>query len=93
MPFELFYGTKPDYHILRDSSGACGQFDMHLSAGIALGRSNHTNTMIFWDPVTQRMYVLADSKLDPNITIVIHFSTVVSEGQISHMVLQGGEKL
>jgi transposase InsO family protein len=70
-PFELFYGLKPDYRTLfqwgclgyycrtRDSSGGHSQFDMHFSIGIMLGHSNHTNEMIFWDPVTQRMNVSA----------------------------------
>jgi hypothetical protein len=102
-PFELFYGLKPDYRTLfqwgclgyyrrtRDSSGSRGQFDMHSSVGIVLGRSNHTNGMIFWDPVTQRMNVSADYKLDPNASIGTHFPTVLYDGQISPMVLRGGK--
>jgi transposase InsO family protein len=61
-PFELYYGIRPDYRThfrwgcmgyyrrVRDSSGARGQFDLQSSIGIAIGRSNHTNGMIFWDP-------------------------------------------
>jgi hypothetical protein len=98
-PFELYYGTKPDYRTLfqwgclgyyrrvRDSSGGRGQFDMHSSVGIVIGRSNHTNGMIFWDPVTQRMNVSANYKLDPDAAIGIHFPTVIYDGQISPMVL------
>lgn len=53
-PFELYYGIKPNYCTLfqwgclgyyrrvRDSKGGSGQFDMHSSVGIVLGRSNHT---------------------------------------------------
>jgi transposase InsO family protein len=101
-PFELFYGIKPDYRTLfqwgcigfyrrtRDSAGGRGQFDMHSSVGIAIGRSNHTNGKIFWDPVTQRMNVSADYKLDPTAAIGTHFSTVVYDGQISPLVLRGG---
>jgi hypothetical protein len=74
----LFYGVKPDYHTLfqwgclgyychvRDLSGGRGQFNMHSSVGMVIGRSNHTDGMIFWDPVTQRMNVSADYKLDPS---------------------------
>jgi hypothetical protein len=102
-PFELFYGIKPDYRTLfqwgcigfyrriRDSSGDRGQFDMHSSVGIALGRSNHTNGMIFWDPVTQRMNVSADYKLDSTAAIGTHFPNVIYDGQISPMVLRGGK--
>jgi hypothetical protein len=98
-PFELFYGTQPDYRTLfqwgclgyfcrvRDSSGRRGQFDMHSSVGIAIGRSNHTNGMIFWDLVTQHMNVSADYKLDPDAAIGTHFPTVIYDGQNSPMVL------
>jgi hypothetical protein len=90
-PFELFYGLKPDYQTLynwgcidfyrrtRDSSGGRGQFDRHSSVGIAIGRSNHTNDMIFWDPITQRMDVSADYKIDPTAAIDIHFSNFAGE--------------
>jgi hypothetical protein len=64
---------------------------MHSSVGIVLGRSNHTNKMLFWDPVTQRMNVSADYKLDPPASIGIHFPTVIYDGQISPMVLRGGK--
>jgi hypothetical protein len=88
-PFELFYGIKPNYRTLfkwgcmgyyrrvRNSSGGRGQFDMHSSVGIAIGRSNHTNGMIFWDPVTQLMNVSADYKLDPDASIGTHFPSVI----------------
>jgi hypothetical protein len=62
----------------------------HSSVGIVLGQSNHTNGMIFWDPVTQRMNVSADYKLGPDASIGIHFPTVIYDGQISPMVLRGG---
>jgi hypothetical protein len=102
-PFELLYGLKPDYRTLyhwgcigfyrrtRDSSGGRGQFDMHSSIGIAIGRSIHTNGMIFWDPITQRMNVSADYKLDPTAAIGVHFPNVIYDGQISPMVLRGGK--
>jgi hypothetical protein len=64
---------------------------MHSSVGIVPGRSNRTNGMIFWDPVTQRMNVSADYKLDPDASIGIHFPTVVYDGQISPMALRGGK--
>jgi hypothetical protein len=64
---------------------------MHSSVGIVLGRSNHTNGMLFWDPVTQRMNVSADYKLDPDAAIGTQFPTVQYDGQISPMVLRGGK--
>jgi hypothetical protein len=71
-PFELFYGVKPDYRNLfkwgsvgyyrrtTDSGITRNSFDMQTSRGIAIGRSNQTNGMIFWDPITSRMNVSAD---------------------------------
>jgi hypothetical protein len=64
---------------------------MHSSVGVVLGRSNHTNGMIFWDPVTQRMNVSADYKLDPSAAIGTHFPNVIYDGQISPLVLRGGK--
>jgi hypothetical protein len=64
---------------------------MHSSVGIALGRSNHTNGMIFWDPITQRMNVSADYRLDHDSAIGAHFPSVVYDGQISPLVLRGGK--
>jgi hypothetical protein len=65
---------------------------MHSSVGIAIGRSNHTNGMVFWDPITQGMNVSADCKLDPSTAIGIHFPNVTYDGQqISPMVLHGGK--
>jgi hypothetical protein len=88
-PSELFYSIKPDYHTLFqwgclgyycrvcNSSGGRGQFDMHSSVGIVLGRSNHMNDMLFWDPVTQQMNISADYKLDPDSSISIQSPTVL----------------
>jgi transposase InsO family protein len=102
-PFELFYGVEPDYRTLfqwgclgyyrrvRDSSGRRGQFDMYSSVGVVLGRSNHTNGMIFGDLVTQRMNVSADYRLDPSAAIGTHFPNVIYDGQISPLVLRGGK--
>jgi hypothetical protein len=103
-PFELYYGVRPDYRTLfrwgclgyyrrvRDSSGARTNFDLQSSVGIALGRSNHTNGMIFWDPVTQRMNVSADYRLDSDAAIGTHFPNVIYDGQISPLVLRGGNQ-
>jgi hypothetical protein len=66
---------------------------MHSSVGIAIGRSNHTNEMIFWDPITQRMNVSADYKLDPTASIGVHFPNVIYDEHISPMVLRGGDCL
>jgi hypothetical protein len=61
------------YRRVQDSSGAQGQFDLQSSVGIAIGRSNHTNGMIFWDLVTQRMNVSADYHLDTDAAMRVGF--------------------
>ena len=104
-PFELFYGTKPDYRTLfqwgclgyfrrtRDSTSGRGQFDMHSSVGIAIGRINHTNGMVFWDPVTQRMNVSADYKLDPEAAIGTPFPPSFTTGRSVLWFFAGGRIL
>jgi hypothetical protein len=47
--------------------------------------------MIFWDPTTSRMNVSADYKLDPMGSLPSHFPSVCYDGQISPLVLRGGE--
>jgi hypothetical protein len=69
--------TDPNYHLLfnwgsigyfRHTIESTGQkkskFSAQTSAGIALGCSNYTKGMMFWDPNTSRFSVSADYKLD-----------------------------
>ena len=78
-PLELFYGVHPDYRVLfrfgsvgyfRRTIESSGQkkskFSSQSSTAIALGRSDYTNGMMFWDPTTSRFPVSADYKLDPD---------------------------
>jgi hypothetical protein len=102
-PFEFFYGVKPDYRTLvkwgsvgyyrRDSDSGVkrGNFDVQTSVGIALGRSNQTNAMIFWDPGTERMNVSAEYRLDSTASITTHYPDIVYDGHISPLVLRGGQ--
>jgi hypothetical protein len=48
--------------------------------------------MIFWDPDTQRMNVSADYRLDSDAAIGTHFPNVLYDGQISPLVLRGGNQ-
>jgi hypothetical protein len=101
-PFELFYGQKPDYRILfkwgsvgyyrrtSDSGIDRGNFDAQSNVGLALGRSNQTNAMIFWDPATSRMNVSADYRLDPTASITSTYPNIVYDGHISPLVLREG---
>jgi hypothetical protein len=101
-PFELFYRQKPDYRILfkwscvgyyrptSDSGIDRGNFDAQSNIGLALGRSNQTNVMIFWDRATSRMNVSADYRLDPTASITSTYPNIFYDGHISPLVLRGG---
>jgi hypothetical protein len=69
-PLEVSYGIRPDYRILYkfgsagyfrrtiESTGAKkSKFSDQSHTGIALGRSNYTNGMMFWDPATSHFSV------------------------------------
>jgi hypothetical protein len=45
--------------------------------------------MIFWDPVTSRMNVSANYKLDPTGSVPGHFPSVCYDGLISPLILRG----
>jgi hypothetical protein len=94
-PFELFYGAKLDGRVLfkwgtvgyyqrcSDSGIDRGNLDTQCSVGLALGRSNQTNAMIFWDPATSRMHVYADYRLDHIASITSSYPNIVYDGHIS----------
>jgi hypothetical protein len=93
--FELFHGVKPDYRTIFKwgsigyfrHTKRSGKFDTKTRVGITLGRSNHTNAMIFRDPDTARMNVSADYKLDPMAGITQHFPAVLYDGQMIPLTL------
>ena len=73
-----FFGVKPDYRILfpfgsigffrcpHDGNHKRTNFKSQCMLGIALGRSEYTNGMIFYNPVMDSMSVSADFLLDKN---------------------------
>ena len=76
-PHELFYGVALDYRILflfgclgyycwrYFSDGKdCPKFMSQTYPDIALGRSDFSNAMIFYDPITSKFITSADYKLD-----------------------------
>jgi hypothetical protein len=103
-PFELFYGVKPDYrtlfkwgcagffHRATSPKGKPSKYELQTRTGIALGRSNHTNGMIFWDPVTARFNVSSEYKLDPTASLGISFPGVQYNGQTAPVLVRGGTK-
>jgi hypothetical protein len=79
------------YRRCADSGIDRGNFDAQSSIGLALGQSNQTNAMIFWDPATSRMDISADYRLDPTALITSSYpNNIVYDGHISPLVLRGG---
>ncbi|CAB9522357.1 Reverse transcriptase (RNA-dependent DNA polymerase) [Seminavis robusta] len=91
-PFELFYGCKPDMCVLFkfgsvgffyrpvDGSRSRTKFEVQTFPGIALGRSDTTNGMIFWCPETKRFCTAADYFLDESRHVRNFFPELVNNG-------------
>jgi transposase InsO family protein len=95
-PLELFHGIRPDYRILYkfgsvgyfrrtiESTGAKkSKFSDQSHAGIALGRSDYTNGMMFWDPTTSRFSVSLDYSLDPTSSLKLGWQNQVRAYHVS----------
>ena len=95
-PFKLFYQQKPDlrvlfpfgclghYHRPVDGSTTRTAFASKTSVGIALGRSDHSNSMLFYNPILGRFSVSADFKLDTTNSIRTAFPDQICDGAL-HM--------
>jgi hypothetical protein len=72
----LFYGVKPDLHIIfpfravgsdhRPSDGGRGkrmEFESKAFTGIALGRSDNANGIMFWNPALSIFCILAGERV------------------------------
>ena len=98
-PHEAFYGVKPDYRVfypfrcfgsfrrVRDGNKDHGTFDSQGLIGIALGRSEFTNGMIFYNPILDSFSTSADYKLDCNRTIAEVFPSIRYDGGLTTSVL------
>ena len=87
-PHFEFYGTKPDYRTLfpfgaigsfrRVQDGNCNrtQFDSQGMLGIALGCSEYTNRMVFYNPVLDSFSTSADYLLDKNRNVGDMFPSI-----------------
>ena len=95
-PYELFYGVQPDYRVLfpfgavgyyrkplEASSKKRSKFKSRTAAGIAIGRSDFTNGMVFWDPDTSKFSTSADYKLDASRTLTSPFPHLKYDGGIN----------
>ena len=75
--FEIF-GVKPDYWILfpfgcigafccpRDGNHTRNNSESQCMLGIALGRSEYTNGMVFYNPILDIFSTLTDNLVDKN---------------------------
>jgi hypothetical protein len=101
-PMELFYGVKPDYCVLfrfglvgyfrrtTESSGkAKSKFSSKSHIRIALGHSDYTNGMMFWDPTTSCFSVSAGYWLDPDRGLGDPFPGIHYDGGMSPSLISG----
>ena len=77
-PYYEFYGVKPDYRILfpfgaigafrrvRDGNHHRTSFESQCLLGIALGRSEFTNGMVFYNPILDSFCTFVDYLIDKN---------------------------
>jgi hypothetical protein len=78
------YFSRETDHI-RDTTGKSKpvqrtKFQAQTLSGIALGRSAHSNAMMFWSPETSRFSVSADYKLDPDKQVQNHWPELLNDG-------------
>ena len=97
-PHEAFYGTQPDYRILfpfgclggfrryRDGTRSRNKFESQSMLGIAVGRSEHTNGMIFYNPTLDSFSTSADYYLDRNRLIGEEFPSLLYDGGLTTSV-------
>ena len=85
-PFTLYYGRKPDARVLFPF-GCVGYyrrdaptFETETLPGIALGRSDYTNGIVFYNPSTHQFTVSADYTLDAGRAVRTLFPRVVYDG-------------
>ena len=98
-PHFEFYGTKPDYRTLfpfgaigsfrrvRDGNRDRTQFESQGMLGIALGRSEYTNGMVFYNPVLDSFCTSADYLLDKGRNIGDVFPSIRYDGGLVTSVL------
>jgi hypothetical protein len=102
-PLETFYGIKPDYRVLfpfgstgyfrREEDGARNRktHEAHSFVGIAVGRSDFANAMIFYNPDTQDFCVSGDYKLDTTRGIQDAFPSLSYDGGLQMSLFNGKE--
>ena len=98
-PYETFYEQKPDYRVLfpfgcigsfrrpTDGNNARKTFDSQGMLGIALGRSEFTNGMVFYNPTLDSFCTSVDYVLDPHQSVQEHFPNIIYDGGLTTSVL------
>jgi hypothetical protein len=89
-PFELVHGTKPDaktwfelfsvgyFNHDTDGSSKRAKCDAHTLDGIAVGRDDRSNTIVFYNPITKRYYRPPAFKLDESRLPITSFPKSLS---------------
>ena len=98
-PFEAFYGEKPDHRILfpfgsigafrrvTDGVHKRTSFESQCLLGIALGRSEYTNGMIFYNPELDSFCTSADYILDKQRLVGEVFPSIRYDGGLITSVI------
>ena len=101
-PYTLFFGSSPDYRVFfpfrcvgyfqkpfLPSGQKTSNFHEQTHPGIALGQSDYSNAIMFWDPISSQFCVLSDYKLDINWSLLDAFPDLKYNGSFSLGELSG----
>ena len=98
-PHQEFYGEKPDYRLLfpfgvvgafrrfKDDNRNRTKFDSQCMLGIAIGRSEFTNGMIFYNPELDSFCVSADYLIDKQRLVGEAFPSIRYDGGLTTKVI------
>ena len=102
-PLALFYGCRPDYRVLfefgaigyfnRPSDGPRSRrtFEAHSFVGIAVGRSDFCNGLVFYNPDLHTFSVSSDYTLDVDRGVSDAFPSLVYDGGLQLSLLDHTE--
>ena len=88
-PFELVHNSKPDskswfelfsigyFNHSTDNATSRSKMEDHSLDGIAVGRNDTTNTVVFYNPITQSYYCPPAFRLDKGRLLVTTFPTYI----------------
>ena len=85
-PFELVHNSKPDsktwfelfsigyFNHDKDNAESCSKFQAHTLDGIAVGRDDSSNSIIFYNPITSSYYRPPAFRIDESRLPVTNFT-------------------